>query len=97
MKYKLFRIDTIFDSSSATYGQLKLCWNKFKVRFETLDFWEPIINRILVLTYEIEFVLSLAVLENFVLPMGRESSHKTLKVMSIDYKYSLCAVSKNAE
>ena len=34
------------------------------------------------LTYETEFVLFLAVLENAVLPMGWDSSHGTLKVRS---------------
>ena len=34
------------------------------------------------LTYEIEFVLFLAVLEKSVLPMGWDSSHATLKVTS---------------
>ena len=36
----------------------------------------------LFLTYETEFVLFLAVLENSVLPIGRDSSHGTLKVTS---------------
>ena len=34
------------------------------------------------LTYETEFVLFLAVLENSVLPMGLDSSNATLKVTS---------------
>ena len=38
--------------------------------------------RIPFLTYETEFVLFSAVLENSVLPMGWDSSHATLKVTS---------------
>ena len=39
----------------------------------------------------------LAVLENSVLPMGRDSSHKTQKVSPVVYKHQLCAVTKNYE
>ena len=39
-------------------------------------------------------LLFLAVLENSVLPMGRDSLQETLKVMSVVCKHSLCAVTK---
>ena len=48
-------------------------------------------------TYETELAVFLAVLENFVLPMGRDSSHETLLVMSVVYKRYLRAVTKKSE
>ena len=48
----------------------------------------------MLLTYETEFVLFLAVLENSVLPMGWDSSHETSKVMSVIYERLLRAVTK---
>ena len=41
--------------------------------------WEQMFPLKVFLTYETEFVLNLAVLENSVLPMGWDSSHATLK------------------
>ena len=49
------------------------------------------------LTYETEFVLYLAVLENCVLPMGWDSSHETLYVTSVVYKKYLRAATKYSE
>ena len=48
-------------------------------------------------TYETELAVFLAVLENFVLPMGRDSSHETLLVMSVVYKRYVRAVTKKSE
>ena len=39
-----------------------------------------------------QFVLFLAVLKNFVLPMGRDGSHEILKVMSVVHKCSSPAI-----
>ena len=52
---------------------------------------------LLFLTYKTEFVLFLAVLENSVMPMGCDSSHKTGKVTSVVYKRHLRAVTKKSE
>ena len=49
------------------------------------------------LTYGIEFVLFLAVLENSVLPMGWDSPHKTLNVKTVVFKRPLTRCNKNSE
>ena len=56
----------------------------------------PMIDSIF-LTFETEFVLFLAVLENSVLPMGWDSSHETLNMTSIVYKRDLRAVTQNSK
>ena len=60
------------------------------------DLFLPSDNRIdhFFFTYETEFVLFLAVLDNSVLPMGLDSSHATLKVTSVVYKRSFRTVTK---
>ena len=45
----------------------------------------------------LEFVLFLVVLVNSVLPLGWDISHKTLKVMSVVYKYHLYCVLKKLQ
>ena len=49
------------------------------------------------LSYETEFFLFSAVLENSVLPMGLDSSNETLEVTLVVYKRYLRAVTKNFE
>ena len=63
----------------------------FKVKCLTFGLYTQVSNSgphgpLVFLTYETEFVLFLAVLENFVFPVGWDSSHETLKVTSFVYK-----------